>query len=96
MGVFADAITVGKPDREPIPGLAVVNSNYQYVSITETMAAFHGRTVQDHIGHSVVEAVQKSVHHLLLPAYRHVITTGVAVENVIVEAFTGNRLNGAL
>ena len=79
-------------DREPSPGLAVVDSNYQYLSINPTLAALHGRSIQDHLGRSVVDAMQKSVQHLLLPAYRKVITTGIAVENIMIEALAGTRL----
>ncbi len=77
---------------DPSPGVAVVNSNYQYVSINSALAELHGRSIEDHIGRSVVDAVQQSVYHLLLPAYREVITTGIAVENVMVEALVGTRL----
>ncbi len=81
-----------KPSRERLPGLATVNSNLQYLSINETMAFFHGRSVKEHLGRSIVDTVQKSVQSVLLPAYRKVLTTGVAVENIVVEAPAGAQL----
>jgi AraC-like DNA-binding protein len=85
-------IVVENQNCESLLGLAVVSSNYQYLSINRTLADMHGRSIQDHIGRCVVDAVQESVHHLLLPAYRNVITTGIAVESVTVEARAGTCL----
>ena len=78
------------PDQSP--GVAVVNSNYQYVSINSTLAALHGRSIEEHLGRSVVDALQPSVYQLLLPAYRKIITTGIGVEDVMIEGFAGTRL----
>ena len=76
--------------HERTPGVAIVDSNYRYLAINSVMASFHGRPVEDHLGHYVGEALQKSVQHLLLPVYQKVIADGVPVEGLVVEALATN------
>ena len=64
-------------------GLAVVDSNYRFISVNETLARYHGRDAADYPGRELGQTIPASVWPIVAPLYKHVIeyrSTIAAVE----------------
>jgi len=58
-------------------GKAVLDRDHRYVLINETLAAFNGRSIKDHIGHTVAEVLPEA-YPSLKPLLDQVILGGRA------------------
>ncbi len=56
-------------------GKAVLDRNFRYLQINQTLASFNGRTVEEHLGHTVQEVLPEAFP-TLLPLLDQVISQG--------------------
>ncbi|MGH9769733.1 MAG: PAS domain S-box protein, partial [Blastocatellia bacterium] len=62
-------------------GLCFVDSDLRYLSINERLAEIDGKSVEEHLGHTLREVVPE-IAGMIEPYYRRVIETGEPVLNV--------------
>jgi len=76
-------------------GKAVLDRDHRYVLINETLAAFNGRSIKDHIGHTVAEVLPEA-YPSLKPLLDQVILGGRAANFRVTLVMPGDaaRRNG--
>ncbi|CBN58740.1 MULTISPECIES: response regulator [Kamptonema] len=62
-------------------GMAIVNSQWQFLQINEVLAEINGVSIQDHIGKTISEIVPL-LAPILTPIYEQVYATGKAIINL--------------
>jgi len=68
-------------------GLSFVDTNLRYVRINKCLAEINGRTIADHIGRTVREAIPE-IADMVEPIYRQVLATQTPVLDLEVKAET--------
>ena len=68
-------------------GLSFVDTNLRYVRINKCLAEINGRTIADHIGHTVREAIPE-IADMVEPIYRQVLATQTPVLDLEIKAET--------
>ncbi|MCC3460385.1 MAG: PAS domain S-box protein [Microcoleus sp. PH2017_11_PCY_U_A] len=68
-------------------GLSFVDTNLRYVRMNECLAAINGRTIADHIGRTVREAIPE-IADMVEPIYRQVLAAQTPVLDLEIKAAT--------
>lgn len=68
-------------------GLSFVDTNLRYIRINECLAEINGRTIADHIGRTVREAIPE-IADIVEPIYRQVLATQTPVLDLEIKAET--------
>ena len=68
-------------------GLSFVDTNLRYIRINKCLAAINGRTIADHIGRTVREAIPE-IADMVEPIYRQVLATQTPVLDLEIKAET--------
>ncbi|TAH17584.1 MAG: PAS domain S-box protein, partial [Oscillatoriales cyanobacterium] len=68
-------------------GLCFLDTNLRYIRMNECLAAINGRTIADHIGRTVREAIPE-LANLVEPIYRQVLATQTPVLDMELKAET--------
>ncbi|HVC20372.1 MAG TPA: PAS domain S-box protein [Vicinamibacterales bacterium] len=66
-------------------GLVILDDQFRYVRINETLARLHGLPVEAHLGRSVADVLPDRAH-LIVPTLRRVLETGEPVHHMDWEA----------
>ncbi len=68
-------------------GLCFVDTNLRYIRMNECLAQINGRTIADHIGRTVREAIPE-IADMVEPIYRQVLATQIPVLDLEIKAET--------
>ncbi len=71
-------------------GMAILDTDFRYVQINETLAGINGRSVADHIGRSIDE-VLPDLKDQLVPLFAQILETGQPIANLDLSAETPSR-----
>ena len=63
-------------------GMGFIDTDLRYVRINEALAAMNGRSVAEHVGHSIREVLGDGAADAIEPIMRRIITTGESVTNI--------------
>jgi PAS domain S-box-containing protein len=66
-------------------GLCFVDAELRFISINERLAEINGRTVEEHLGHTVREVMPEAAD-IIEPIMRRVIKTGEPISNIEISA----------